>query len=93
MPETKKHILSLLSDHQRLKEELLKYQDEVRGLQNGLNGNVNYHGRNASFNWKKMEWDQSDHCNNNIVKNFCKNKLLPTPHSQVSRTRATKKHG
>jgi hypothetical protein len=73
----KRHIQFLLSENQRLKEGLLKYQDEVRSLQNGLNGNMNYCGRNASNNWKKMEWDQSDHRNNKIIRDFCKNKLFP----------------
>ena len=59
-----------------MKEELLKNQDEVRSLQNGLNGIMNYCGRNASTNRKKMEWDQADHCNNNIIREFGKNKLL-----------------
>ncbi len=73
----KRHIQSLLSENQRLKEDLLKYQDEVRSLRKGLNGNMNYCGRNASNNRKKMEWDQSDHCNNKIIRDFCKNKLFP----------------
>jgi hypothetical protein len=60
-----------------LKEDLLKYQDEVRSLRNGLNGNMNYCGRNASNNQKKMEWDQLDHCNNKTIRDFCKNKLFP----------------
>jgi hypothetical protein len=73
----KRHIQSLLSENQRLKEDLLKYQDEVRSLQNGLNGNTNYCGRNASNNQKKMEWDQSYHCNNKKIRDFCKNELFP----------------
>ena len=93
MPETKKHVLSLLSDNQHLKEELLKYQGEVRSLQHGLKENMSYNGRNASNNRKKMKWDLWNHCNNDIVRDFCKNKLSPTPHSQVSRRRATNIHG
>ncbi len=71
----KKHIQSLLTENRHLKEELLKNQDEVRSLQNGLNGIMNYCGRNASTNRKKMKWDQADHCNNNIIREFGKNKL------------------
>ena len=58
----KKHIESLLLANRHLKDESLKYQDEVRSLQNGLNGNMNYCGRSASNNGKKMEWD-----NQNII--------------------------
>jgi hypothetical protein len=60
-----------------LKEELLKYQVEMRSLRDRVNGNKKYCGRNASTKWKKIEWDQVDHCNNNIIRDFCKNKLFP----------------
>ena len=64
-------------ENNSLKEELLKYQNEVRTLRRGFSENGVYCGRNTTSRWrKKGEWDQTDLCNNDIVKSFCKNKLL-----------------
>ena len=66
-------------ENNSLKEELLKYQNEVRTLRRGFGENGVYCGRNTTSRWrKKGEWDQTDLCNNDIVKSFCKNKLLPS---------------
>ncbi len=44
----------------------------------GFSENSVYCGRNTTSRWRKNgEWDQTDLCNNDIVKSFCKNKLLP----------------
>ena len=74
----KENYTAKVTENKSLKEELLKYQVEVRTLRRGLSENgVNY-GRNKTSRWrKKGEWDQIDLCDNNIVKSFCKNKLLP----------------
>ena len=61
-----------------LKGELRKYQIEVRTLRRGFSENGVYSGRNTSSQWrKKSKWDETDLFNNDIVKSFCKNKLLP----------------
>lgn len=66
-------------ENNSLKEELLKYQNEVRTLRRGFGENGIYCGRNTTSRWrKKGEWDQTDHMNNDIIKSFCKNKLLPS---------------
>jgi hypothetical protein len=67
-----------VTENKSLKEELLKYQVEVRTLRRGFSENGVYCGRNTTSRWrKKGEWDQIDLCNNDIIKSFCKNKLLP----------------
>ncbi len=77
-----------------LKGELRKYQIEVRTLRLGFSENGVYFGRNTSSQWrKKGKWDVTDLFNNDIVKSFCKNKLLPNTKSQVPRTRTVEVHG
>jgi hypothetical protein len=67
-----------VTENNSLKEELWKYQVEVRTFRRGFSENGVYSGRNTTSRWrKKGEWHQTDLCNNNIVKSFCKNKLLP----------------
>ena len=68
-----------MAENVLLKEELRKYQEEVRTLRrNIVSENGVYCGRNTTSQWrKKGEWDQTVLCNNDIVKAFCKNKLLP----------------
>ena len=74
----KENYASKVVENNVLKEELLKYQVEVRTLQRGFSENGVYSGRNTTSRWrKKGEWDNTDLCNNDIVKSFCKNKLLP----------------
>ena len=68
-----------VQENKSLKDELVKYQNEVRTLRRGFSENGVYCGRNTTSRWrKKGEWDQIDLCNNDIVKSFCKNKLLPS---------------
>mgnify|MGYP006164348471 CR=1 FL=1 len=65
-------------ENNSLKGELRKYQIEVRTLRRGFSENGVYSGRNTSSRWrKKGKWDETDLFNNDIVKSFCKNKLLP----------------
>jgi len=65
------------TENKSLKEELLKYQVEVRTLRRGFSENGIYCGRNTTSWWKKRgEWDQTDLCNNNIIKSFCKNNWI-----------------
>jgi len=65
-----------VTENNSLKEELRKYQVEVRTFRREFSENSVYSGRNATSRWrKKGEWHQTDLCNNNIVKSFCKNKL------------------
>jgi len=69
-----------VTENNSLKEELQKYQVEVRTFRRGFSENGVYSGRNTTSQWrKKGKWHQTDLCNNNIVKfkSFCKNKLLP----------------
>jgi len=67
-----------VTENNSLKEELRKYQVEVRTFRRGFSENGVYSGRNTTSRWrKKGEWHQTDLCNNNIVKSFCKNKFLP----------------
>jgi hypothetical protein len=74
----KENYTAKVTENKSLKEELLKYQVEVRTLRRGFSENGIYCGRNTTSRWrKKGEWDQIDLCNNNIVKSFCKTKLLP----------------
>ena len=48
-------------ENNSLKEELLKYQNEVRTLRRGFGENGIYCGRNTTSRWrKKGEWDQTD---------------------------------
>ena len=69
---------AMVTENKSLKEELQKYKDEVSTLRRGFSENGVYCGRNTTSRWrKKGEWDQTDLCNNDIVKSFCKNKLLP----------------
>ena len=70
--------VAMLTENKSLKEELKKYEVEVRTLKRGFSENGVYCGRNTTSRWrKKGEWDQTDLINNDIVKSFCKNKLLP----------------
>ena len=65
-------------ENDSLKVELRKYQIEVRTLRKGFSEHGVHSGRNTSSRWrKKGEWDETDLCNNDILKSFCKNKLLP----------------
>ena len=74
----KDKYLAMVSENRSLKEELQKYEDDLRTLRRGFSENGDYCGRNTTSRWrKKGEWDQTDLCNNDIVKSFCKNKLLP----------------
>ena len=74
----KENYTAKVTENKSLKEELLKYQVEVRTLRRGFSENGVYCGRNTTSRWrKKGEWDQIDLCNNDIIKSFCKNKLLP----------------
>jgi hypothetical protein len=74
----KENYTAKVTENKSLKEELLKYQVEVRTLRRGFGENGVYCGRNTTSRWrKKGEWDQIDLCNNDIIKSFCKNKLLP----------------
>ncbi len=67
----KENYTAKVTENKSLKEELLKYQVEVRTLRRGLSENNVYCGRNKTSRWrKKGEWDQIDLCNNNIVKLF-----------------------
>jgi len=67
-----------VTENNSLKGELRKYQIEVRTLRRGFSENSVYSGRNTSSRWrKKGKWDETDLFNNEIVKSFCKNKLLP----------------
>jgi len=67
-----------VTENNSLKEELQKYQVEVRTFRRGFSENGVYSGRNTTSWWRKNgEWHQTDLCNNTIVKSFCKNKLLP----------------
>lgn len=69
---------AMVTENKSLKEELQKYKDEVRTLRRGFSENGVYCGRNTTSRWrKKGEWDQIDLCNNDIIKSFCKNKLIP----------------
>jgi len=68
----KENYTTKVTENKSLKEELLKYQVEVRTLRRGFSENGVYCGGR-----KKGEWDQIGLCNNDIVKSFCKNKLLP----------------
>ena len=55
----------------------MKYQVKVRTLRRGFSVNGIYCGRNTTRQWrKKGEWDQTDLCNNDIVKSFCKNNWI-----------------
>ena len=74
----KENYTAKVTENKSLKEELLKYQVEVRTLRRGFSENGVNCGRNTTSQWrKKGEWDQIDLCNNDIIKSFCKNKLLP----------------
>ena len=69
---------AMVTENKSLKEELQKYKDEVSTLRRGFSENGVYCGRNTTSRWrKKGEWDQTDLCNNDIIKSFCKNKLIP----------------
>ena len=71
--------MAVATENKSLKEELQKYQVEVRTLRKGINENGVFCGRTTTSWWrKKGEWDQTDLCNNDIVKSFCKNKMLPS---------------
>ena len=73
----KENYTAKVTENKSLKEELLNYQVEVRTLRRGFSENGVYCGRNTTSRWrKKGEWDQIDLCNNDIVKSFCKTKLL-----------------
>ncbi len=75
----KEALSSKVRVNNSLWEELLKYQNEVRTLRREFSENGIYCGRNTTSRWrKKGKWDQTDLCNNDIVKSFCKNKLLPS---------------
>ena len=74
----KENYTAKVTENKILKEELLKYQVEVRTIRRVFSENGMYCGRNTASRWReKGEWDQIDLCNNNIVKSFCKTKLLP----------------
>ena len=74
----KENYTAKVTENKSLKEELLKYQVEVRTLRRGFSENGIYCGRNTTSRWrKKGGWDQIDLCNNDIVKSLCKTKLLP----------------
>ena len=74
----KDKYLAMVSENRSLKEELQKYEDDLRTLRRGFSENAVYCGRNTTSRWrKKGEWDQTDLCNNDIIKSFCKNKLIP----------------
>jgi hypothetical protein len=75
----KESYSGIVAENKQLKEELQRYLDQVRTLRRGFSdNNAVYCGRNTTSRWrKKGEWDQTDLCNNDIVKSFCKNKLLP----------------
>ena len=74
----KDNYVALVTENRSLREQLQKYEDDLRTLRRGFSENAVYCGRNTTSRWrKKGEWDQTDLCNNDIVKSFCKNKLLP----------------
>lgn len=67
-------IAKLQGEKERIKGELDQCLDRMRKLQRQLlNGDV-HHGRNYLQN---KDFDSYDHTNQNIISQFCKNKLFP----------------
>ena len=70
--ETK--IANLQGENERLKGELNECLERMRKLQGQLlNGDV-HRGRNTL---QTKEFDSYDHTNQNVISQFCKNKLFP----------------
>ena len=67
-------IANLQGENERLKGELNECLKRMRKLQRQLlNGDV-HHGRNTL---QTKEFDSYDHTNQDVISQFCKNKLFP----------------
>jgi len=67
-------LIKLQGENEKLKGEIIVYQAKMKKLQQQLlNGDV-HRGRNTL---RTSEFDSYDHTNQDIISQFCKNKLFP----------------